>query len=190
MTTLVIGLILIVGGLAFAAAPLLRRRGSDADRFPGAATGSPGARSPLAPIPDPTTEPGGTADAAPSSVAAELEELALDHAMGKLGEDDYKRLRAAVEARARSTEVPARPATTPADPAPGERPDLHAEAERLVRAERERAVTCPACGPRPEPGARFCSGCGRAVGTCRACGAGIRQAGARFCDRCGVPLRG
>lgn len=176
MTTLVIGIILIVGGIAFAAFPFFKRPApDDTPALPKAPAGaSPRARR---------------AESAPSPIAAELEELELDRAMGKLEEGDYQRLRAAIDARARTTTPSAAPSPVPVTPAPvGSAPDLEAEAERLIRAQRATVVSCGTCGPRPEPGARFCSHCGRAIGGCPACGATITQPGARFCDQCGTAL--
>lgn len=205
MTTLVIGIILIVGGIAFAAFPFFKRPASDEPPVvPKAPTGA--ARRVM------------RAEVAPSPIAAELEELELDRAMGKLEEGDYQRLRAAIEARAQTTTPSAAPspvgtparagavpdaasvglalpadamtsATSPATTAAAaSRPELEADAERLILAQRATVVRCGTCGPRPEPGARFCSHCGRAIGGCPACGATITQPGARFCDQCGTAL--
>lgn len=206
MTTLVIGIILIVGGIAFAAFPFFKRPSSDEPPVvPKAPAGA--ARRIM------------SADVAPTPIAAELEELELDRAMGKLEEGDYQRLRAAIEARARATTPSAAPSPVPGTPArvvavpeaesdasalptdaitsatspatsaaAASRPELEAEAERLIRAQRATVVRCGTCGPRPEPGARFCSQCGRAIGGCPACGAAITQPGARFCDQCGTTL--
>lgn len=207
MTTLVIGIILIVGGIAFAAFPFFKRpTPGDPPVVPKAPAGA--ARRAM------------SAESAPTPIAAELEELELDRAMGKLDEADYQRLRGAIESRARvatpsaaSPPVPSTPARAhtvpdaesvapalPADavssatsqatlPAAASRPELEAEAERLIRAQRAEVASCGTCGPRPEPGARFCSHCGRAIGGCPACGATIKQPGARFCDQCGTALR-
>lgn len=206
MTTLVIGIILIVGGIAFAAFPFFKRP-------------TPG-EAPVAPkAPAESARRAMRVESAPNPIAAELEELELDRAMGKLDEADYQRLRGAIEARARvaiPSAAPSPVASTPARagtvdaaaPAASEapadavssatlpvttaaaasRPELEAEAERLIRAERAEVVSCGTCGPRPEPGARFCSHCGRAIGGCPACGAAIKQPGARFCDQCGTAL--
>jgi hypothetical protein len=132
-------------------------------------------------------------------LAAELEELALDRAMGKLSEGDYERLRSTVLQRQQATPAPAsgdqmlHPAEqwsreAEPQPAPAVVPDD--EAERLVRAARDGsdARVCVACGPRPEPGARYCSQCGRALGGCPRCGAAVGVEGARFCDQCGSAL--
>ena len=46
-------------------------------------------------------------------------------------------------------------------------------------------MSCGSCGQENREGARFCSGCGAALGrSCARCGAELR-AGARFCDACG-----
>jgi hypothetical protein len=207
MTPFWIGIILIAGGIAFAAAPLLRRRQRD--------------RAPQ----DPATAPRWVAapegqdvgvassrhrearrPADPSLVAA-LEELELDRAMGKMSEDDYRALRAALERTPRvsvpeppaqlSAEESATPAAQPQElkpaaaisgtPVPAQR-DTDDEAERLVRSLRAHVTSCPDCGPRPEPHAAYCSNCGMALLACPQCAHPIAQAGARFCDRCGSPL--
>lgn len=48
------------------------------------------------------------------------------------------------------------------------------------------AIACPACGPRPESDALFCSSCGQVLveSACAGCGAPL-PAGARFCEGCG-----
>jgi hypothetical protein len=45
---------------------------------------------------------------------------------------------------------------------------------------------CPACGPRPEADAVFCSNCGRALAAhhCASCGAAMAP-GQKFCESCG-----
>jgi rRNA maturation endonuclease Nob1 len=200
MTALVIGLVLIVGGIAFAAAPLLRRqpRSDDAhDLAHGGPSASPaGATMPAAGA-------GAVAVAAPGAphaLAAELEELELDRAMGKLSDADYQRLRADVLRRV-SSAVPVEGEGVPvteadiavADAATLPQPHraLDEEAERLVQqAARARAQVpaCGTCGPRPEADSRFCSRCGRALGGCPGCGALVRTDAARFCDQCGTAL--
>jgi hypothetical protein len=81
-----------------------------------------------------------------------LRDIEFDHATGKLSESDYATLKAqythdAVEElrRARSADA--------IDPA-----------EEAVRRIRQQTRRCPTCGPRPEPGARYCSSCGAALG--------------------------
>jgi len=66
-------------------------------------------------------------------------------------------------------------------------------AERAVQAARTQRRTCPDCGVRPEPGAVYCSTCGRSLvregarPRCWICGADLRHE-ARFCAECGVAL--
>ena len=100
----------------------------------------------------------------PSTTAAvnaagsdELAELELDREMGRVSEEDYQRWRAELE---RATPPPAA-----ADKVAVVIPDnATARAEALVMRWREAPrPTCPACGVRPEPEARFCSNCGAAL---------------------------
>lgn len=194
MTSLIIGIVLIVGGTAFAAAPLLRRR-SDGTHAPTAAGEE--AEAPHEPAPTP---PAAQEAAVDGAVAMALEELELDRAMGKLGTEDYLALRAGLERRAHEARVRLRtPAaqvdavqdTQSADPLAATPRAAEAPAdpaEDLVRALRATVVSCATCGPRPEPGARFCSTCGVSLGGCPGCGHPIAQPDARFCDRCGTPV--
>ena len=61
-------------------------------------------------------------------------------------------------------------------------------AER-VRRLTDAGIRCPACGPRPESDALFCSSCGRSltVGGCAGCGAPLVP-GSRFCESCGTAV--
>ena len=104
-----------------------------------------GWRSPVAPT---------KATVVNAGVSDERAELELDRAMGRVSEDDYQRWRAELE---RATPAPAA-----ADNVAVVVPDTAvARAEDLVREWREAPrPTCPNCGVRPEPGARFCSNCG------------------------------
>ena len=107
-----------------------------------------GRRSPAAPSRKPAVTAG---------VSDELAELELDRAMGRVSEDDYQRWRAELD---RATPVPAvadKVAVVVPDKAIG-------RAEDLVRQWRDAPrPTCPNCGVRPEPEARFCSNCGAAL---------------------------
>lgn len=98
-----------------------------------------------------------TASAANRGGSDELAELELDREMGRVSEEDYQRWRAELE---RVTPVPA-----VADKLAVVVPEnAGARAEALVRRWREAPrPTCPACGVRPEPEARFCSNCGAAL---------------------------
>jgi hypothetical protein len=86
----------------------------------------------------------------PRDAVAELREIEFDHATGKLSESDY----AALRARYTSEAVAALRARESAADDP-------VEAE--IRRVRVQARACKTCGPRPEPGARYCSTCGAAL---------------------------
>ena len=84
----------------------------------------------------------------------ELAELELDRAMGRVSEADYARFRSELEI------PPAVDAGVTVEP----EDDNTARAEALVRRWREAPrPTCPTCGVRPEPGARYCSTCGASL---------------------------
>lgn len=171
--------VVLIGALvvALVAMPLMRGRGR-----PAASPRRPG--PPAVDAPDLPDE------------AAELE---LDHAMGRLTDEDYAELRARIGP---APDVPAAPAglepePSPAPPAEGAsariaRPaaDVDARAEALVARHRGRArASCPNCGERPEAGAHFCSSCGQQLSACPACGTALPAGGARFCPGCGNALR-
>ena len=89
---------------------------------------------------------------AAAATSDQLAELDLDRAMGRVSEEDYTRWRAEL---ARSAPVPAAEAENAAPE------DARQRAEVLVRQWKGAPrPTCPKCGVRPEPGARFCSSCG------------------------------
>ena len=81
---------------------------------------------------------------------AALREIEFDHATGKLSESDY----AALKTQYTSDAVAAMRARESASDDP-------VEAE--IRRARAQTRVCPVCGPRPEPGARYCSRCGAAL---------------------------
>jgi cytochrome c-type biogenesis protein CcmH/NrfG len=90
--------------------------------------------------------------APPSTTSDELAELELDRSMGRVSEEDYARWSAEL---ASSAPVP----TPELDKAASN--DARARAEALVRRWKEAPrPSCPNCGVRPEPEARFCSNCG------------------------------
>lgn len=108
--------------------------------------------------------------------------------MRRLTEADYATLRARYEAALRE---PLEATTATAAPAaPSEPQTLDERAESLVRQWRSATVSCPTCGPRPEPEASFCSNCGRFLRPCPRCGRAIEQPDARFCPACGASLTG
>ena len=123
-----------------------------------------------------------------------LREIEFDRATGKLSDEDYAELKAkyaaqAVEAIKREDrEQVAAPRPAAVSSTPGDD-----QAEAMVKRFKQRrgeAGTCPVCGPRPEPGAVFCSTCGRsllkpgAAARCYRCGTELPE-GAKFCATCG-----
>jgi len=122
-------------------------------------------------------------DADESSAVAALRELEFDRATGKLSDADYADLKArytksAIAAMRRGTDAD-QPTTRPTD----------ADVEAAVRAHRQRLAGCPACGPRPESDAVYCSNCGRYLNDrCATCGAPVVAPEARYCNNCGNRL--
>ena len=131
---------------------------------------------------DPEETPRGVALAA-------LKEIEFDRETGKLSDEDYAFLKGkytGVALEALRAEA--------ASQAAGDG-DVEVMIAARVRALRSAATSappgapaCPACGPRPEPDAVFCSSCGRrlhAGGACAGCGAELGP-DSRFCARCGT----
>lgn len=124
-------------------------------------------------------------DMSPRAVALRaLKEIEFDRATGKLSDTDYDALKrqytglALQVLRDAGGGIPAATASRqvayPASPAPSTPiPPL----------------ACPAHGPRPEPGAEFCSECGRRLGSapgyCARCGTEL-AVDARYCNGCGA----
>ncbi len=117
-------------------------------------------------------------DMSPRAVALRaLKEIEFDRATGKLSDSDYEQLKAKYtqealvamreESGVRSGEPGVKPASDSGLPTP----------------------RCPEHGDRPEPGALFCSECGRRLGTapgyCARCGTALAD-DARYCNRCGA----
>ena len=102
-------------------------------------------------------------DVSPTAVALRaLKEIEFDRATGKLSDADYESLKAQYTAEAlavmRETgDVVPTPILPPASRLP--------------------SPACPVHGPPQEPGAEFCSACGRRL-----------QEASAFCGRCGTPL--
>lgn len=173
---LVLGTLLALAGLAFVLYPLFADPGAS---LPPVATGS---RS--------------ESEATGEDAVAALREVEFDRATGKLSDSDYAALRARyttaalAELRARDSMAVASGSAGTAqggDAAPStEAVDV---AELAVRRQRDRLRECAACGPRPEPDAIYCSGCGRYLpGCCAGCGAKVDEPGARYCPGCGNTL--
>ena len=102
----------------------------------------------VGPLPAPGPHLAPPADEERDSIAA-LREIEFDRVTGKLSESDYAALKSQYTAEAVAA-LRAREAT-----------DDPVEAE--IRRVREQTRVCPACGPRPEPAARYCSRCGAAL---------------------------
>lgn len=85
---------------------------------------------------------------AEDGAVAALREIEFDHATGKLSDADYATLKARYTVDAVAA---LRTATRATD-------DDRAEA--AVQRVRSQTRRCAACGPRPEPGATYCSSCG------------------------------
>jgi hypothetical protein len=115
-----------------------------------------------------------------------LKEIEFDRETGKLSDEDYKFLKDKYTAEAiealRAEERTAAP------------DDVEALIAHRVRALRSAAASpppgapvCPACGPRPEPDALFCSTCGGRLAAgvaCAHCGTSL-SADSLFCEGCG-----
>ena len=116
-----------------------------------------------------------------------LKEIEFDRATGKLSDADYEELKARYTGAAL--------AALRKDPGVGGPDDVEALVAGRVRSLRSaRASTpsptpaCPACGPRPEPDAVFCSSCGFRLeppAWCTACGAQLPR-DSRYCESCGT----
>ena len=97
-----------------------------------------------------------------------LKEIEFDRATGKLSDEDYAGLKAKYSAEAveeiRREEVAGAVAASDAAGAAGAAGAAADAAEHAVQLAKHAAlVVCPACGPRPEPAAVFCSRCGGLV---------------------------
>jgi hypothetical protein len=118
-----------------------------------------------------------------------LKEIEFDRATGKLSDDDYDMLKERYGQEALSAldqdRVEARSGATADDP------EAMVAARLLLLQQAQHAgmpapSSCPACGPRPEPDALFCSSCGRPLGQafCVSCGSALDPDGL-FCSGCG-----
>jgi hypothetical protein len=141
---------------------------------------------PGAPAPPPA-EPLDPEETARGVALTALKEIEFDRATGKLSEADYDELKARYTAAA---------LTALRRDAPSRGPDdveaMIAGRVRSLRSARaptpSPAPACPACGPRPEPDAVFCSSCGFRLeppAWCSHCGASLPR-DSRFCESCGT----
>lgn len=99
-----------------------------------------------------------------------LKEIDFDRATGKLSDADYEFLKSKYTAEA----LAAIREEAPAPAAAGATPSLR----------------CARCGAHPEPGAKFCTGCGASLSTATACPScrAPFEPGTRFCTSCGTPV--
>lgn len=170
MGELLAGLLVALAAVALVLEPLVR--------------GQAGAFAPAEPLDLDLSDPT-ESDSPKVRALVALKEIEFDRATGKLAEEDYVRLKAKYETQAIEA---IRAEEAAAKQAPGPPPDRAEEAIRRVSQARGRA--CPACGPRPEPNAVFCSTCGRSLMTgrssarCWICGAALPD-GAKYCAACG-----
>lgn len=118
------------------------------------------------------------ANAAEQDAIVALREIEFDRATGKLSDSDYDELRVRYTERALQAMRSGEGTAVDADPI-----------EAAVLAYRARMVACSRCGPRPEPGAIYCSDCGGYLpGACGSCGSCVMESGAAFCTNCGRQL--
>jgi hypothetical protein len=103
-----------------------------------------------------------------------LREIEFDRETGKLSDADYAALKATYTASALD-EL--------------RRGDAAGARGRTAALPLVPRWTCPACGPRPESDALFCSNCARYLpGVCAGCGAAVAEPAARYCAGCGNRL--
>jgi hypothetical protein len=115
-----------------------------------------------------------------------LKEIDFDRETGKLSDADYHDLKDKYTAIALEA--------LRVEEGPGVPDDIEAMIAQRVRAFRSASATglpgalsCPSCGPRPEPDAVYCSTCGNKLpvpATCANCGTAL-SSDSRFCEGCG-----
>jgi cytochrome c-type biogenesis protein CcmI len=89
-----------------------------------------------------------------------LRDAEYEHAMGKLDDADYQSLRSELSQEALDALRAEEATGAAAGPGRGEDEELEAEIAS-VRAKLKDAPECGSCGEENDPGARFCSECGR-----------------------------
>lgn len=119
-----------------------------------------------------------------------IKEIEFDRETGKLSDGDYAMLKTKYTALALEA---IRQEEGPVAPAGGDVESLIAARVARLKAEggvatAELVAVCPACGPRPERDALFCSGCGQplpGLPRCAVCRSPVDPDG-RFCASCGA----
>ena len=139
----------------------------------------------------PVFDPDEVDESAKGMALSALKEIEFDRETGKLSDTDYEMLMARYTAQAveamRDEDGAAVGATAGA---PADIESMVAAKVRALRAAgsgEQIVAVCERCGPRPEPDAAFCSGCGAAVAmgpACPACSAPLSP-DSRFCASCG-----
>jgi hypothetical protein len=172
MIALIVGTLLAVGALAYVLAPLF---------LPVAAgrTSTMAVRGRREAHREPTES---------ELAVSALREIEFDRATGKLSDADYAELKAAYTRQAiaamRAEDAAGAMAGASATVAEGDD-----AVEAKILAYRLRRASCDVCGPRPEVDALWCSSCGRwLAGRCAHCNASVSEPGARFCSGCGKHL--
>jgi hypothetical protein len=130
----------------------------------------------------------GDDDFSPRAVALRaLHEIEFDRATGKLSDEDYAALHQKYTA-----EALAAMRAEAGGKGTGEEGRVHRAPDGSGRTLPPSPLPLPACsahGSRPEPGAIFCSECGRRLGSnpgyCARCGSGL-ETDARYCNTCGA----
>lgn len=119
-----------------------------------------------------------------------LKEIEFDRETGKLSQRDYELLKTRYGAEALAA-LEAEAVATPLLRSGGGAEALIALRARTLRAAQGAGepppASCRSCGPRPEPGAIYCSRCGlplNAASYCASCGAALPD-DSRFCAGCG-----
>jgi hypothetical protein len=171
---LVTGIIVAIIALVVVLEPLLR-------------TGTPGAPAPALADDEDFFDVEESGSAKILALLA-LREIEFDLATGKLSESDYASLKHKYSQSALSAikEERASEAATPVSD--GTSPDAEA---LIAQAKSQRSDACPTCRQVLEPGAVFCSHCGRSLveanasPRCWGCGAD-RSLDAKFCGECGA----
>jgi len=129
-------------------------------------------------------------DVSPTAVALRaLKEIEFDRATGKLSDADYASLKAQYTAEAIAVMREATGKAAVGTEEGGRGKGGAGRPPAIPRSPFPVSIACPVHGPSKEPGAAFCSACGRrlqeANGFCSRCGVSLER-DAQFCHRCGT----